>query len=94
MVYRKYAQNKTKSTLDELDVELGVKYAEVRNQNGNLVVEELEGEHNSSNMQIHDKGFLGSPGPKEKDKCDDGTDNVSNPFYKKANTALKYKEPK
>lgn len=93
-VFRMYAQQKTKKTLDELDLELGVTYAEVRNVNGELVVEELEGEHKTSNMQIHDKGYQGVPDNESKDKCDDGTTHVSRAKYQKANTALKYKEPK
>tara|TARA_B100000287_G_scaffold283881_1_gene267535 strand:- start:410 stop:2491 length:2082 start_codon:yes stop_codon:yes gene_type:complete len=93
-VFRMYAQEKTKKTLNELDLELGVTYAEVRNVNGDLVVEEKEGEHKTSNMQIHDKGYQGVPDNESKDKCDDGTTHVSRAKYQKANTALKYKEPK
>ena len=92
--FRIYAHSKTKKTLNELDLELGVTYAEVRNVNGELIVEELEGEHKTSNMQIHDKGFLGTPDNESRDKCEDGTVHISKAQYKKANTALKYKEPK
>ena len=94
MVYRKYTQKKTKDTMDDLDLELGIQYAEVRNVNGELEVEELEGEHHTSNMQIHDKGYLGTPDSTQQSECDDGTPNVSDAKYQKANTALKYKESK
>jgi len=92
MVYRKYTQKNTKDTMDNLDLELGIKYAEVRNVNGELEVEELEGDHHTSNMQIHDKGYLGTPDSTQQSECDDGTPNVSDAKYQKANTALKYKE--
>jgi hypothetical protein len=94
MVYRKYTQKNTKDTMDNLDLELGIKYAEVRNVNGELEVEELEGDHHTSNMQIHDKGYLGTPDSTQQSECDDGTPNVSGAKYQKANTALKYKESK
>jgi hypothetical protein len=94
MTYRKYTQKKTKETMDNLDLELGIQYAEVRNVNGELEVEELEGEHHTSNMQIHDKGYLGTPDSTQQSECEDGTSNVSDAKYQKANTALKYKEAK
>jgi hypothetical protein len=45
-------------------------------------------------MQIHDKGYLGTPDSTQQSECDDGTPNVSDAKYQKANTALKYKESK